>query len=581
MALTQTARIPGPSWDEEVVPALRKSMSSLFWLESFLSNVDGFVGLEGESRTLTKRMSTTLSEERHEQSSSTSHNYNSNSSYGASSSRDHDTSATLNGSSRPPTTRTRTHSQPKLYEAPSKRTNGTQSPTLNDSSPRFQFSEPKPTRIPKSTATRVRTGSMSGSHNGPNATTNLYSTPPTPTPDQYQNQSTSNNFLHPQPMWTVREQPSTDTLPVVSRKTSSGLINNEPAPFPPGSASSNSQLEYDETPPRPSNDSEDRPFEHWYRGEVSRNGGVGELRVGKRIEMLEIANYGHTLKSKRKVAEATTPHAGDGENRRRRADSVAGAGARERESFYLEEPLDLGRVIDESPLTDPEMSDADQSTFSPHRRHYPHPYLHDTSTTSAPPLPISSDRDREVRSTTPTQRPSSRNAQTSSRIPGPAPPRTHTPTQMTRGASEPPNFPSSASLSNSPPQQTRLQQAGKRRASPGPSAPGPASSSATSTPSSTSKKPRTGTIPKPKPQKGLRSRTLDSKKALDKEQNRRSIAHYPEVEGDMMMMDAIPSWTQPVPADGKGWDDVSESSRFFLFSSTDCLFSVFRFCPPL
>ena len=32
----------------------------------------------------------------------------------------------------------------------------------------------------------------------------------------------------------------------------------------------------DSTTPRPSIDSEERPFEHWYRGEVSRNGGVDE-----------------------------------------------------------------------------------------------------------------------------------------------------------------------------------------------------------------------------------------------------------------------------------------------------------------
>jgi serine/arginine repetitive matrix protein 1 len=44
-------------------------------------------------------------------------------------------------------------------------------------------------------------------------------------------------------------------------------------------------------------DSEERPFEHWYRGEVSRNGGVGELRVGKRQEMLDIANYGHMTRN--------------------------------------------------------------------------------------------------------------------------------------------------------------------------------------------------------------------------------------------------------------------------------------------
>ncbi|KAE9387533.1 hypothetical protein BT96DRAFT_1005037 [Gymnopus androsaceus JB14] len=50
-------------------------------------------------------------------------------------------------------------------------------------------------------------------------------------------------------------------------------------------------------PSRASTDSE-RPFEHWYRGEVSRNGGVGEYRVARKQEMLEIANYGYTTKAR-------------------------------------------------------------------------------------------------------------------------------------------------------------------------------------------------------------------------------------------------------------------------------------------
>jgi hypothetical protein len=50
----------------------------------------------------------------------------------------------------------------------------------------------------------------------------------------------------------------------------------------------------DSATPRPSIDPEERPFEHWYRGEVSRNGSVGELRIGRHMEMLEIANYGQT-----------------------------------------------------------------------------------------------------------------------------------------------------------------------------------------------------------------------------------------------------------------------------------------------
>lgn len=98
---------------------------------------------------------------------------------------------------------------------------------------------------------------------------------------------------------------------------------NEQAPFNPNSASSRNGLygiassggalsevgEYPETtvvdgyssvsatrPNRFSSDSDERPFEHWYRGDVSRNGGVGELRVARKQEMLDIANYGHTLR---------------------------------------------------------------------------------------------------------------------------------------------------------------------------------------------------------------------------------------------------------------------------------------------
>ncbi|KAF9005470.1 hypothetical protein BDQ17DRAFT_1353152 [Cyathus striatus] len=66
-----------------------------------------------------------------------------------------------------------------------------------------------------------------------------------------------------------------------------------------------------EQPPRASTDSEERPFEHWYR--------VGELRVGKRQEMLDIANYGH------QKALAIS------RGRRKRADSIAGLTKKERE----------------------------------------------------------------------------------------------------------------------------------------------------------------------------------------------------------------------------------------------------------
>jgi serine/arginine repetitive matrix protein 1 len=99
----------------------------------------------------------------------------------------------------------------------------------------------------------------------------------------------------------------------------------------------------------------EKPFEHWYRGEVSRNGGVGELRVGKRMEMLKIANYGHTLKTK--VLDTRIPilsAVGDGRRRRKRAGSVSGIGTWEldRGSLYLDEEraMEVARVFDEGPL---------------------------------------------------------------------------------------------------------------------------------------------------------------------------------------------------------------------------------------
>ncbi|THU76127.1 hypothetical protein K435DRAFT_813712 [Dendrothele bispora CBS 962.96] len=85
-----------------------------------------------------------------------------------------------------------------------------------------------------------------------------------------------------------------------------GLLH-KPAPFSPNGSQSSSTLNHSQENgtnssttfvdlPRPSVDSqEEHPFEHWYRGEVSRNGGVRELRVGKRQEMLEIASYRYDL----------------------------------------------------------------------------------------------------------------------------------------------------------------------------------------------------------------------------------------------------------------------------------------------
>ncbi|KAF7299432.1 hypothetical protein MIND_00893000 [Mycena indigotica] len=415
MALTQSARpAPGPSWDEEVVPALRKR-------------------LQGESRVLSKRISAAVSI-----SSLEDVDQPPRPSYTQRTSTE-----TAKSQASASSKRARTYSQPKLSDLPSKS---------------------RPTRIPKAT-TR-------------NGTTGLQS----PTPDS---PMLNGRLLSPP---TLTREPSQDTIhiPAIQRQTS-GLLNEQP-PFMPGPGSANS---HDEAPPRPSNESEERPFEHWYRGEVSRNGGVGELKMGKRQEMLEIANYGHTLKQKQALAAAT---ANDSYPRRRKR-SESAAVLDKRESLYLDEEHvnGVGRVLDEGPLTDVEMSDGDV-------------YGHD----------------RE-RSTTPTQ--PSRQA-------------TSPPPALVRGASEPPTFPNS-SLSQS---SRQLQNPSKRAATASPSS------------ASSSKKPRGGTpnstprTSKPKATKPQRTKPDD---------NRRSVANYPSPgDGDEDMSNAIPTWTQPLAPSTGRWDDV-------------------------
>ncbi|KAJ7109073.1 hypothetical protein C8R43DRAFT_1079828 [Mycena crocata] len=474
MALTQSARLPGaPSWDDEVVPALRKR-------------------LEGESRILSKRISAAVSISSLEDTEPTYQPRPTYTQQRTSSDRtERPRISKSNGAA--PSKRTRTYSTPKLSEIPTK---ARRSPDIS------LRAEPKPTRIPKA---RGRTGSIT--NNGYSNNQSLYNnTPPLPPADSPDLRS--NGLLAPAKL---SNKPSQDTIHIPVRQTS-GLLN-EPPPFMPGPESANS---HDDTPPRPSNDSEERPFEHWYRGEVSRNGGVGELRLGKRAEMLEIANYGHTLKQKQALAasreaDPTTPR------RRKRSESAAGIEPR-RESLYLDEEHtnDVGRVLDEGPLTDVDAEMSDVDYYNQQHRQF------DTSTASAP--------DRQ-QSTTPT--PQTPLRQQGTRIPTPAA------TPMRRGVSEPPSFPaSSSSLSQS----SRQLQNPKRTAA----SPPPAAST------SASKKPRAAVTPKPKPKaKPKRVNTL----AAD-EKNRRSVAYYPSPGDDEDMADAIPSWTQPIAPPTGRWDDV-------------------------
>ena len=138
------------------------------------------------------------------------------------------------------------------------------------------------------------------------------------------------------------------------------------------------QEQDEDPPPRPSIDSEEGPYEHWYRGEVSRNGGVGELKVGRRQEMLEIANYGHMIRSQnrdRKLrkqqplgfggmyedgyrddwqGQPQHPSEWTERGQRKRAGSIGGLTNKERErgSLCLDDEDGGERVMDQEPLTD-------------------------------------------------------------------------------------------------------------------------------------------------------------------------------------------------------------------------------------
>ena len=318
-------------------------------------------------------------------------------------------------------------------------------------------------------------------------------------------------------------------------------IFQEQAPFPPNSLSS-SQSNFDygrQTPERMSSESEEHPFEHWYRGDVARNGGVGELRVARRQEMLDIANYGHTLRkasvknppsglSSRSRSNSRGRDAANSRVRTRpRAESVGA-----RESIYIDqEDVGAETVLDERPPTDFE-----DDGYEDHLDDYysqgvqPHP----NGSISSPSLD---------RSDTPTSRMTQNT--TRSRIPQPSSrsrTTTPTPSKPTRSASE---TGMAGPSSSSSPQVPRSASSSKTQTlsptSPStPTAKRRAKSPANATPASASKRPKAPPS------------SMQRKQGNKNEENRRSIGQYPMAEGDE---DAIPTWTQPRPANGN-WDEV-------------------------
>ena len=309
----------------------------------------------------------------------------------------------------------------------------------------------------------------------------------------------------------------------------------------------------DSTAPRPSMDSEERPFEHWYRGEVSRNGGVGELRVGRRMEMLEIASHGHT-------PTRPTDHwrnGGAGVQRRR----AGSTDVRLRGSFYMEAEGEHARVLDEAPPTDFEDDMEFESDFEPRS-------AEGSTSHVVRSLPVSSLASHQhpglgaaVDSRTNAagvgggggslrSRSASRTAQPS-RIPTPSssrqlsdPPRTPTPTQSALPAPAEPESPKTGPRR-------------PRRDNSTPPSPPRVPTVAPQTPKKRAKSPA-AMVQSPSAKKSRsRAPPVSHAKSNRDGPQRRSVGEYP-VPADENMADAIPTWTQPV-SPGGNWDDVSMS----------------------
>ena len=311
------------------------------------------------------------------------------------------------------------------------------------------------------------------------------------------------------------------------RNKLSALINEQP-PF-------NSDTDADSV--RFSSESEERPFEHWYRGDVSRNGGVGELRVVRRKEMLDIASYGHYTKKQLSSRSASRFGVHTEQPSRRRTGSI---GVDNRSSFYMEEPRskdDL--VLEEVPpsamtYSDPEQEDDRESEMD----YY---FGSHTSATSPPPASFDSEPPQTTtvsRLPTPSQnRPSRDDTRTTRSIATPEP---------VRGSSDSP------STSSSPPPRTPTPRTGSRT---------PTKGVGNRTPKQKPKSPGPDRSPK---LNGMTKVKLAPKappsahKSRKGDESRRSVGVYPTADLEDAEH-AIPTWTQPVA--GSNWDEVREDSQ--------------------
>lgn len=304
------------------------------------------------------------------------------------------------------------------------------------------------------------------------------------------------------------------------------LVNEQP-PFP------SQRSDTDVESVRFSSESEERPFEHWYRGDVSRNGGVGEFRVARRKEMLDIASYGHSTKKQLPSLSASRfgVHT-ELASPRRRAGSI---GVDARSSFYMEEPRskdDL--VLDE--VAPSAIADSDAEPEDDHDSDMDYYFNSNTAIASPPPASFESEPRQTTmisRIPTPSQkRPSRDDTQTTRSMVTPEP---------TRGSSDSPSTSSTAPRTPVPRarSQTPTRAAGNQNPKQKQKSPGP------------DRSPRSdGTAKKAK----TTPKTPPSAHRIKKEgENRRSIGVYPATNLEDAEH-AIPTWTQPVV--GSNWDEV-------------------------
>ncbi|KAG6335618.1 hypothetical protein ID866_3475 [Astraeus odoratus] len=543
MALTAAAQSALPTWDDTIVPALRKRLESESRILAKRMSVASITSADDSPRSNTPSKSSHISREQRAPAYSPEPRKGSaiprpslQHQRGAQDSYEEPPAANSrsNGASTPLIPRrTRTRSQPPIFDPlqPNGHPNGTSLPPPDSRPTSPRTGDVRPTRIP--IATRNRTVSTSSYAHSIAPKTEPHSNVP-PVPSQSSNPEPSPD------LWVVQEA---DRTPMPSIRHHHSNLMNEPPPFPTSSATSSTRSRgYESTVqvPRPSTDSEERPFEHWYRGDVYRNGGVGELRVAKHMEMLQIANFGH--KVRRPVRSQTRDVSGPSDygRTRKRAES-AGAGTRESLCLDDERAQDVDNVLNESPLTDIE-GDADTDTET-----FYDAYIGTDDTTnlnfsaSTPQLPLSNLAG--VRSETPvTVHPSLREDTTPPCVPMS---RTISETLSSDAPSGPagttvesamPAHPSSGSCSRvasgttSPVSQSSDQSQAKRSGK----------NHVTPSPASTPKKSKAkGKTPPPV--------------SRQKEDPRHSVAMYPTPEGDAV--DAIPTWTQPVQKSGN-WDDV-------------------------